>query len=71
MYIFELLTKLFKKNKSSNEYLYKNDTKIMTDDTFENPSECAHIFMPLDSSNEYFACKNCGIVIRANEIKKY
>lgn len=60
MYIFELLTKLFKKSLiEEKDFTPENIT--------ENSEECRHLFMPLDSSEEYFACKYCGLVIKKGE----
>ena len=67
MYIFELITQLLKKEKDP----------ARTYDPLENsfaennlpPEECEHLFLPLDSSNEYFACKYCGIVVPKEKLK--
>ena len=65
MYIFELITRLFKphgKVSDSQDFIVKEDGLV------ENSEECEHLFMPLDSSNEYFACKNCGMVVSSQEL---
>ncbi|MBR1425196.1 hypothetical protein IJ579_06505 [bacterium] len=59
MYIFELLSKYFKKSQP-----VKSSYTSETEDIVENSEECNHLFMPLDSTNEYFACKYCGLVIK-------
>ena len=68
MYIFEWIIRYIKGKK------YKASTRtnyIPSDgeDLLENPNECKHVFMPLDSSNELFACKYCGIVVPKNNLK--
>ncbi len=61
MYVFELFTKLFKKPITTTK-------EFTSDDIVENSGECNHLFMPLDSSNEFFACKYCGIVVSKEEL---
>ena len=65
MYIFELLTKIFKGKKYKKMFTYQADYK---DDITENPDDCEHFFMPLDSTNEMFACKYCGLVIPKDKL---
>ena len=68
MYIFELITGLFKHKKKGTpdiDYIVKEEELV------ENSDECEHLFMPLDSSNEYFACKNCGLVVPADKINQH
>lgn len=68
MYIIELITKIFKGKKYKSHYKYNPD---YNEDITENSQECNHLFMPLDSSSEYLACKYCGYVIskKANDHK--
>ena len=67
MYIFELLIKAFKK-KTKNKDVY-NPMNIDEEFTEPNSEECEHLFLPLDSSNEYFACKYCGVVVPKEKLK--
>jgi hypothetical protein len=46
-------------------FTYQADYK---DDITENPDDCEHFFMPLDSTNEMFACKYCGLVIPKDKL---
>ena len=66
MYIFEWITQFIKGKK------YKKITPDYTpdknEDILENPNECEHFFMPLDGSNEYFACKYCGLVVPKSKL---
>ena len=62
MYIFELITKLFKKT----QVITKEFTP---DNIIENSEECRHVFMPLDSSNEFFFFFFCGLVVPKNKLK--
>ncbi len=65
MYIFELLVKAFS-NKKRKTRFYSPE---VSENIVETPEECEHLFMPLDSSNEYFACRNCGLVVPKNRLK--
>ena len=68
MYIFEAITKFLKGKKYKKlipDFTYEADG-----DLIENPQECEHLFMPLDDSNEYFACKNCGLVVPKDKLEK-
>lgn len=67
MYIFELITQLFKrkKNFSNNNY----NPLENKDDIIENSEDCEHLFMPLDSTNTMFACKYCGLVVPKEKLK--
>lgn len=65
MYIFELLYKVFK----GKNYYKRPPQDFSPQDLEENPSECEHFFRPLDSSEEYFACQNCGLVISKEKLE--
>lgn len=63
MYFIELLVKKFR----------KKETPIEGYDPLTPPEEeeekCEHIFMPLDSSGEFLACKNCGLTVNRKDLK--
>jgi len=70
MYIFELIAGIFrKKDKHSAEiseqppvdfaYLPGESPEGSGDNT-----DCEHVFMPVDSSRETLACRNCGLVVK-------
>ena len=65
MYIFEVITKIIKGKKYKKLFPYQADYQ---DDIVENPDDCEHLFMPLDSTNEMFACKYCGLVISKDQL---
>lgn len=67
MYIFELIFNTFKKKKQA----ISTYNPVDTDGTEleENSEDCEHLFMPLDSSKEYFACKYCGLVVHKSKLK--
>ena len=66
MYIFELIANAFRsKNRNCNTYNPLNST----DELIEDSDNCEHLFMPLDSSNTMFACKNCGLVVSKEDLK--
>jgi hypothetical protein len=69
MYIFELLFDYLKGKKYTPKNKY-NPLNSSTEDLIENPDECEHLFMPLDSSNEMFACKYCGLVVSKEKLKQ-
>ncbi len=60
MYIFELITKLFKKKSIKQTSFY--NTNEIEDET----QDCDHLFLPLDMSEQYLACKYCGLVVKNN-----
>lgn len=64
MYFLELLVKKFiKKNDPYNSYDPLNNEQ---DDDY---LACEHIFMPLDSTGEYLSCRNCGLVVKKQDLK--
>lgn len=68
MYIFELLVKYLQKNKVEDliEKYEGERSKDPLNETFDMHDEsesCEHIFLPIDSSKETFACSKCGLVI--------
>jgi len=62
MYIFEWLIK-YLKNKPHIKQKSFDPPENEPDGLVENPQNCEHLFLPLDSSKEMFACKYCGLVI--------
>ena len=64
MYFIELLVKRFKKKQENTED-YNPLNEVPTDD-----EECKeHVFMPIDSTGNTLACRNCGLVVNKNELK--
>ena len=65
MYFIELLVKKFmKKQESSDDYNPLNEDKKDPED------ECSeHVFMPIDSTGEILACRNCGLVVERKHLK--
>lgn len=61
MYIIELLIKKF--------YEHKKPAPAPKEVTEEE--KCDHVFMPIDSTGEILACKNCGILVKKKNLKKY
>ena len=64
MYIFELITKFFAKKKNIESY----NPVEPEDNLVEDSQDCEHFFMPLDASGEYFACRNCGLVVPKDKL---
>ena len=69
MYIFELLINYLKGKKYTSQNKY-DPLNTIPDGLAEKPEECEHLFLPLDSSNEMFACKYCGLVIPADKLRQ-
>lgn len=68
MYIIELLFNALKKRKK--KFLQEFEPIVAnTDGLIEDSQDCNHLFMPLDSTNEMFACKHCGIVVQKEKLK--
>ena len=67
MYILELLFNAFK-NKKIKKQTY-DPMEITGTELEEDSDECEHLFLPLDASNEYFACKYCGLVVPKEKLK--
>lgn len=68
MYIFELLTQYFKPKKYTAKHSF-NPLDNEINGLEEDSENCEHLFLPLDSSNEYFACKYCGLVVSKEKLK--
>ncbi len=66
MYLIEKIISLIKGKKYFSLFKYSPD---VSEDIIENPQNCNHLFMPLDSSNENFACKYCGLVLPREKLK--
>lgn len=67
MYIFELIAQIFKRKKYLPQNRF-NPLAIQTDN-FDESENCNHLFLPLDSSNTLFACKNCGLIMPREKLK--
>jgi len=63
MYFIELLVKKFRKEKKGMENFDPLSEKSEDDEV------CEHIFMPLDSSGEVLACRNCGLTVNRKDLK--
>ena len=61
MYLIELIYKKFFDKKTG---FIKQETPE------ETPEErCKHVFMPIDSTGEILACRNCGAVVHKDKLK--
>lgn len=60
MWIFEVLYKIIV------DFIQKKSKKEL-----EHPEEeeCAHIFLPIDSTKKILACSKCGMLIKAENLK--
>ncbi len=61
MYLIELIIKKF----------FRKNTGFIKPKTQEELEEerCEHVFMPIDSTGEILACRNCGAVVYKNKLK--
>lgn len=75
MYILELLVKFFQKDKVE-KLIEKYEKERAVDplnekfEQEENSETCEHIFMPIDSTKEIFACSKCGLIITKEVYEK-
>ncbi len=60
MYFIEVLLKKLKMLRKKN----KNNFMLLPKETPEEKDCPGHIYLPIDSSKEYLACKNCGHIIK-------
>mgnify|MGYP001319153338 CR=1 FL=1 len=68
MYLIEvILKKWFKKKKKPASVLFEFEER--EENLFKNCDK--HIYMPIDSSSDYLACKNCGHIIKNDKEKNY
>jgi len=68
MYLIELiLKKWLKKKEKKDPVLF--EFKEQEEDLYKNCDR--HVYMPIDSSCDYLACKNCGHIIKNTKDKKY
>lgn len=63
MYIFECIWKRLFPKKLGKEYEYN---PLAQDDLEDNPDECEHEFMPVDSTGKTLACIKCGFIVQRN-----
>lgn len=61
MYIIELLVKKFFERKKLSH----------APEEITEEERCNHVFMPIDSTGEILACKNCGILVKKKNLKRY
>ena len=69
MYIFEFLIK-YLKNKPKFKYKSYDPMENIPNGLEEDSQNCEHLFMPLDSSKENFACKYCGLIVNKKNLNK-
>ncbi len=63
MYFIELLVKKFKNKPDI------SDNFDPLAESKEDEENCEHIFMPIDSSGEILACRNCGLTVLRKDLK--
>lgn len=63
MYLIELIIKKFFSKHSG-------FIKQKTEEQLEE-ERCNHVFMPVDSTGEILACRNCGAVVHKSALKRY
>ena len=64
MYLFELITKYI----IGKKYTRKNNFDPFAQDEIVE-EECEHIFLPVDSTGEMFACSKCGLLVNKKDLK--
>ncbi len=68
MYFIELIVNAFIKNKNKKQMSAENYDP-MREETDTDYEGCEHIFMPVDSTGEVLACRNCGLVVKRKDLK--
>ena len=63
MYFIELLVKKFQKKKNK-----EDSYNPLNEDTLQEEN-CEHVFMPIDSTGEVLSCRNCGLVVKREDLK--
>ena len=63
MYIFEIIAKIIKDFKEKNKI--SHNFGMETEEELQEACE-KHVYLPIDSTKEYLACKNCGHIIKNN-----
>ena len=63
MYFIELLVKKFQKKKNN------EDTYNPLNEDTPQEENCEHVFMPIDSTGEVLSCRNCGLVVKREDLK--
>lgn len=68
MYIIEWLIDYLrgKKYTARNKY---DPLNVTGNELVEDSENCEHLFMPIDSTNEMFACKYCGLLVPKDKLK--
>ena len=64
MYFIELLVKKFRKKQ-----IDEDSYNPLEEEKEQEYEKCEHIFMPIDSTGEVLSCKNCGFVVKRDELK--
>ena len=64
MYFIELLVKKFRKKQSQ-----EDEYNPLEEENEEDYEKCEHIFMPIESTGEVLSCRNCGLVVKREELK--
>jgi len=67
MYFIELLLKKLGKIKQKN----KNGYTVLSEENRDENDCPGHIYLPIDSSGEHLACKNCGHIIKKGALPPY
>ena len=62
MYIFEIIIKKIKNFRKKNKISYMPSSVNRDEEAYKDCEN--HIYLPIDSSKEYLACKNCGHIIK-------
>ena len=68
MYFIELIVNALIKNKNKKQISAENYDP-MREETDTDYEGCEHIFMPVDSTGEVLACRNCGLVVKRKDLK--
>ncbi len=67
MYIIEKLLKIYFKYTKKEKEIIINNTE---EQELEDVITCKHHFMPIDSTNQIFACSKCGYLVTKKRLTK-
>ncbi len=66
MYIFELISTVYKKIKNREFKFFKKQTPNLE---VQEEQKCEHIFVPIDSTKRILACSKCGFMVKVDPEK--
>lgn len=66
MYLFELIVRWIFPNK---KYEAKRKFDPFAQDDIDTPTDCEHVFLPIDSTGDVLSCSKCGLLVNKDDLK--